>query len=225
MTGRIFRKELMDMLSDWRFFVFAAMLVLLGLIVTVARSADHEQAVQDYSDAEVLHSRKLKAPLYARGLSDVEVEQQVDSTAVKRIWARFREEKRVENAAHELSLVQGAITAVVAHTSPFAAYVVGGTEISGVGVASAFSYLQFDKGQGAAMRQYLQDKWKAAAKADPETSRSTILDTRDRPKGVYRGDPFAYRMAGDLLPFLSLALANVLFFVLAWRRFLRYDVR
>jgi ABC-type transport system involved in multi-copper enzyme maturation permease subunit len=59
MIWTIARKELLDMLSSWRFVAFAAMLVLLGLIVAVTRSVDHEQALKDYADAESLHSEFL----------------------------------------------------------------------------------------------------------------------------------------------------------------------
>lgn len=167
----------------------------------------------------------LRAPLYARGLSDTQVEEQMDKKAAEKIWAEFWEKRRAENAAFERSILQGLITAVVAHTSPFAAYVIGGTEMAGTGVASMASYLGFTKEQEAALSAHLEKKWQEAVKKNPNAKKSDILDMSDRPRGIYKGDSFVVRMAGALLPLLSLLVFNVLFFVLAWKAFVRYDVR
>ena len=168
----------------------------------------------------------LRAPLRARGLSDAEIEAQMDSTAVRRIWDTFWEKRRDTNRAQERSLIQGAVTAVVEQVSPFAAYTIGGTELTGVGVASMASFLGFTKVHSAAMDQYLKAKWKEEAKKNPGLKKSAVLDTSDRPRAApYAGDPFVYRLAGALIPLLSLGLFNILFFALAWRRFLRYDIR
>jgi hypothetical protein len=135
------------------------------------------------------------------------------------------EKKRAENTSYERSIIQGLITAVVAHTSPFAAYIIGGTELTGTGVASMASYFSFTRGQETILSEYLEKKWQEAVKKNPNAKKSDILDTHDRPRGVYKGDSFVFRMVGTLLPFLSLTLLNLLFFVLALKAFLRYDVR
>jgi hypothetical protein len=168
---------------------------------------------------------RLRAPLRERGLTDLQIEAQIDSAAVKRIWDRFWERKREENQSHERSLLQGAITAVVLQGSPYSAFTLGGCELSGVGIASLASYVGFSKGQGQALDQYLKQKWEAAAKANPDLKRSDRLDTSDRPRGEYGGDRLAYRLAGAAIPLLSLGLFNVVFFALSWRRFLVYDIR
>ena len=67
------------------------------------------------------------------------------------------------------------------------------------------------------------EAWKEASSKTPGLS--PALDLSDRPRAVCKEVPFVFRMLGAALPFLSLSLFNILFFVLAWRRFLRYDVR
>ena len=64
MIGIIFRKELLDLLSSWRFAILAAMLVLLGSVVVVVRSTTHPEALSDYAAAE-----KLRNELLDRGLA------------------------------------------------------------------------------------------------------------------------------------------------------------
>jgi ABC-type transport system involved in multi-copper enzyme maturation permease subunit len=168
---------------------------------------------------------RLRAPLKARGLSNAQVEEELDKKAVERISAEFREKRRTDNTAYNNSLFQGLITAVVDQGSPYAAYVLGGAEIAGVGAASMASFHHFSQGQEAALSSYLDEKWKEAAKKNPDLEMSAILDTHDYPRGVYEGDPLPFRMAGLTVPLLSLGVFNGLFFMLAWRRLLRYDVR
>ena len=85
--------------------------------------------------------------------------------------------------------------------------------------------MKYTKKQGRILTEYLQEKWQKALKENPDASKSTILDLSDRPRSEYKGDPLVFRVAGMVLPLLSLMIFNVLFFMLAWRRFLRYDVR
>lgn len=171
---------------------------------------------------------KLKAPLRARGLAEVDVEQQIDKKAVEKIMSEEREKKKSFNASFDRSIIQGFITAAIAQTSPYASYVIGGTEITGVGFASMASFLFYSQGQETVLNEYTQkkfDAWKQAVKSNPNLPKSPVLDMRDRPKGTYRGDPLVFRMGGAGPSFLFLSLFNILFFVLAWRSFLRYDVR
>lgn len=101
------------------------------------------------------------------------VDARIDSNAVKEIVAEFRGKKRAENAAFERSAIQGAISVVINLTSPFATYLIGGTEITGVGMASGFSFLNYTKRQERVLTEYLQEKWQAAV--------SFLLDTVQRP--------------------------------------------
>lgn len=170
--------------------------------------------------------RKLRAPLYARGLTDAEVDEQVDSVAVRRIWEEFRQKRKYfDNASHERGVIQGLISAGIAQLSPYSAYLLGGAEVAGVGVASMASFLQFEKKQENAMHDYLEEKWRAEVTKNPDLKKSDRLDTSDRPRDVYKGESLIFRLTGMALPLLSLVIFNVLFFMLAWRKFMRYDVR
>ncbi|MFA6109006.1 MAG: ABC transporter permease subunit [Candidatus Latescibacterota bacterium] len=168
----------------------------------------------------------LRAPLHARGLSDVEVEQQLDSVAVRRIWEEYHEERNLyENGAHERAGVQVLIGAALDQVSPYSAYLLGGAEVTGVGLAALASHLNFGKKQEMALSEFLEEKWRAEAKRNPRLREGDVLDTRDRPRLVYEGDPLVYRLAGLAIPLLTLVAFNGVFFMLAWRRFMRYDVR
>ena len=169
---------------------------------------------------------KLRAPLRAQKLSDAEMDARIDTNAVRRIWDEFSQKKRkVENPAFEKSMVQGGINLIMQQASPFAAYLIGGTEITGVGVVSAMNFTKFAQKQERFLTEYIQEKWREALKKNPDASKSTPLDLSGRPRSAFKGDPLLFRMAGMALPLLFLLIFNVLFFMLAWRKFLRYDVR
>ncbi|MEW6754744.1 MAG: ABC transporter permease [Candidatus Latescibacterota bacterium] len=170
--------------------------------------------------------RALRAPLYARGLSDLEVERQLDTTAVRAVMDEYRQSRGYyEKASHERAMVQGLLCAGLAQASPYSAYVLGGAEVSGVGVAAMASFHRFAQQQEVAMHAFLEERWRAEALRNPQLRAGDLLATHDRPRAVYRGDPLAYRLAGLTVPLLSLVAFNAVFFMFAWRRFMRYDVR
>ena len=166
---------------------------------------------------------KLKASLRDRGLSEAEAKAAFEEAEPALLEKFHREVLPYERAAVVGPGIQGLITAIGVQISPFAAYVTGAAEIAGVGVASGMHFVVFADRQEKIQRRYFKEKRQAFEKQHP--GEKVRIDPRNRPRAVYRGDPFEIRLLGMAIPLLSLLLFNVLFFVLAWRKFLRYDVR
>ena len=75
------------------------------------------------------------------------------------------------------------------------------------------------------INNYLQIKEEQAREKDPTFRNNSFLDVNDRPRFVFKQESLLNRF-GAGLPYLGLLLFfNVLFFVMAFVRFLRYDVR
>jgi len=109
--------------------------------------------------------------------------------------------------------------------SPFADFIYLATDITGTGLRaqSHFSrivgeYLRINQG-------YLQRKVQEARERDPTFYSDSFLDISDRPRFRFGEEPLKDRLIA-ILPYWGILLFfNVLFFLIAFVGFLKYDVR
>jgi len=72
---------------------------------------------------------------------------------------------------------------------------------------------------------YVEKKFQDLQKKDPTATYYSFLDISDRPRFVFKEETLRGKL-GAVLPYWGiLGLFNVLFFVAAFARFMRYDVR
>ncbi len=121
--------------------------------------------------------------------------------------------------------IQTFIAKHIACLSPYANYVYLATDLTGTGLRSLHYLSQVASEYYATMRPYLQTKEEEARKKDPTFGNNSFLDVSDRPRFVYKEEPLKNRFGIGLPYWGFLLFFNVLFFVVAFVRFLRYDVR
>ena len=169
--------------------------------------------------------RKVKAPYYRGGYSDREVERLAADEVKKIMEAFWKKKKKVENAYYEGSAIQMAITAGISMASPFSCLIMAGEELASVGILDHGYFFKEVKEYQGILNQYIEEKWNQATKKDRNFSYGSRLDIRDRPRFTFKEETFVLRLAAAAVPLLLLVIFNVLFFLLAFRAFLRYDVR
>lgn len=168
----------------------------------------------------------LRAPFRAQGLKEEEIVARTKPEEEK-ITAAYQEEKKaLENATLEKSAIHEAITGVLHALSPFSCYTLAGAELTATG---AMNQLYFTKKAGeyenAFFAEYLPRKEKEARERDPSYTGSMRLDVSDRPKFQFTDEGIGYRLAASATHTVFILIYTALFFLLAWKAFLRYDVR
>ena len=73
--------------------------------------------------------------------------------------------------------------------------------------------------------EFVKKKVGEAKEADPTFDSNTFLDISDRPRFSYKEEPLQKRLRLGLTYWGILLAFNVLFFVGAFVKFIRYDVR
>jgi ABC-type transport system involved in multi-copper enzyme maturation permease subunit len=121
--------------------------------------------------------------------------------------------------------IQTFIAKHIACLSPYANYVYLATDLTGTGLRSLSYFSSIASEYYATMSSYLQSKEEQARQKDPTYGSNSFLNVSDRPRFVYREEPLSNRFGAGQPYWGFLLFFNVLFFVLAFVRFLRYDVR
>jgi len=109
--------------------------------------------------------------------------------------------------------------------SPCANFIYVATDLTGTGLRS-FDYFNWLDGEyGKMFWPYLQRKVQDAMKKDPTFESNSFLDISDRPRFVFKEEALRDKLNAVLPYWGILVLFNVVFFVMAFVGFLRYDVR
>jgi ABC-type transport system involved in multi-copper enzyme maturation permease subunit len=109
--------------------------------------------------------------------------------------------------------------------SPCANFIYVATDLTGTGLRS-FAYFDWLDGEyGKMFWPYLQRKVQDAMEEDPTFEANSFLDVSDRPRFVFKEEQLRDKLNAVLPYWGILVLFNVVFFVMAFVGFLRYDVR
>ena len=132
---------------------------------------------------------------------------------------KIREELNIKSAR------QNKIAKNLACLSPYANFVYIATDLSGTGLHSIEYFSRFSGQYYKTLREYLGEKAKEAMQKDPTFNSNTFLNISDRPRFSFKEEPLKNRII-VILPYLGVLLFfNVLFFSIAFVKFLKYDVR
>ena len=123
---------------------------------------------------------------------------------------------------------QNTIAKYLSCISPYADFVYTATDLTGTGLRSmGFSghFTENTQQYLNTFREYLIKKTMAEQKKNPMFDSETFLDVHDRPRYSFTEEPLKTRLFA-VLPYTGALIGfNILFFLTASLRFLRYDVR
>lgn len=109
--------------------------------------------------------------------------------------------------------------------SPYANFIYIATDISGTGLRNLEYFDKIVREYSNAFYKYLDIKSKEELKKDPTFNVNTFLNVSDRPRFVFKEEPLNNKLK-DVLPYFGLLIFfNILFFILTFMKFIRYDVR
>jgi len=161
---------------------------------------------------------------------DFKAMYEVYTSEVRNAWGeanRIQSEKanKIRNELNNKSGIQTFIAKHIACLSPYSNFIYLATDLTGTGLHSLSYFSRIASEYYRTMNSYLQIKKEQAGEKDPTFGSNSFLDVSDRPRFSFREEPLISRL-GVGLPYWGLLLFfNVLFFVMAFVRFLRYDVR
>jgi len=126
---------------------------------------------------------------------------------------------------HRKAALQTNLAKNLACISPFANFVYIARELTGTGLRSPDYFEQVKDEYDDQLHSYLDKKIQEAKEKNPELDEESFLDVSDRPRLVFKEEPFKDKL-GAVLPYWGiLVLFNVVFFAAAFAGFMRYDVR
>ena len=144
---------------------------------------------------------------------------------------------RMEDAKREAALaledvrrkaaLQTKLAKSLACISPYANFVCVARDLTGTGLRALGYFAQVKKEYDTQLASYRvkKEKERDAREDNRELEKTSSLDLSDRPRFVFKEEPLKDKL-GAVLPYWGiLVLFNVLFFVAAFARFMRYDVR
>ncbi len=109
--------------------------------------------------------------------------------------------------------------------SPLANFVYVARGLTGTGLRSLEYFEQVKDEYGRRFWRHVSKKEEEAGKNDPTYTDNSFLDLGDYPRFVFKEESLKAKL-GAVLPYWGiLGLFNVVFFVTAFARFMRYDVR
>jgi ABC-type transport system involved in multi-copper enzyme maturation permease subunit len=161
---------------------------------------------------------------------DFKVMYEAYTNGVNSAWQeanRIQGEKanQIRRELDNKSSIQTFIAKHIACLSPYSNYVYLATDLTGTGLRSLQYFGRLSSEYYQTIYPYLQNKEEQARQKDPTYGSNSFLDVSDRPRFVYREELLSNRLGVGLPYWGFLLFFNVLFFVMAFVRFLRYDVR
>ena len=169
--------------------------------------------------------RALRAPYAAKGMSENEITR-ITKAENDKIMAKYSRQKgEMEQMAITKYAAQELITALLHFFSPFSSYALAGAELTATGAWDQLDFTRKASNYEFTFREYLNRKEEEVKRVNPDYTGMTKLDIRDRPRFQYKEEAISYRFMASAVHTVFILIYVVLFFVLAWKAFLRYDVR
>ncbi len=194
-------------------------------------------------EAERLRDVLAKYPILSEKLSEGDkkrlVEQDPAARAAfearrKAVSAAWDEANRTQgekitaltNAAAQKEKAQTSLSRTISMISPLAVFSYLATDLSSTGIKNAAYFEQLRGVWDRAFGEYERKKLAALQAKDPATDWwNTAVDMSDRPQFEFREERLGARVQAALPGFVLLLGYGLVFFVLAYVSFLRYDVR
>jgi ABC-type transport system involved in multi-copper enzyme maturation permease subunit len=150
----------------------------------------------------------------------VEVEKaRAEMIRIRHEGGKFREDLQ-EKAAFQTNLAKN-----LACISPLANFIYVARDLTGTGMRS-LEYFKLAKNEYSnKFSSYVEKKFQDLQKKDPTATYYSFLDISDRPRFVFKEEPLKDKLAAVLPYWGVLGLFNVVFFVMGFAKFMRYDVR
>jgi hypothetical protein len=141
---------------------------------------------------------------------------------------RIQSEKMdtVRNAAAKKEQAQTALARTISMISPLAVFTYLATDLTSTGMKNAEYFGRVRGVWDRAFGDYSRKKIAELQAKDPTTDWwNTAVDMSDRPRFEYKEEGLGARVVAALPEFVLLIVGGLIFFVLAYVSFLRYDVR
>jgi len=194
-------------------------------------------------EAEKMRDAVARYPILAERISESDQKRLIErdpaareayEAATKARQAAWDEANRVQgekiravrNAAAKKEQAQTALARTISLASPLAVFTYLATDLTSTGMKNAAYFERVSGVWDRAFWDYARKKIADLQAKDPATDWwNTAVDMSDRPRFEYREEGLGARVQAALPEFLLLLGYGLVFFVLAYVSFLKYDVR
>ena len=168
---------------------------------------------------------KIKAPYQDKGYTEMEINDLTKEEVNNAIQPLYEQRHKANKDFENKMVAQALVATATAMLSPYASFTLAGNELAATGISNQIHFNNQRQQYEELMRDYIKQRQQKEYARDKTVNDGTQLDLSGRPKFEYKDVPFRLRIIAAAVPTLFLVIFNILFFVLAFRGFLRYDVR
>jgi len=168
---------------------------------------------------------KIKAPYQDKGYTEMEINDLTKEEVNNAIQPLYEQRHKANKDFENKMIAQALVATATAMLSPYASFTLAGNELAATGISNQIHFNNQRQQYEELMRDYIKQRQQEEYARDKTVNDGTQLDLSGRPKFEYKDVPFRLRIIAAAVPTLFLVIFNILFFVLAFRGFLRYDVR
>jgi ABC-type transport system involved in multi-copper enzyme maturation permease subunit len=133
--------------------------------------------------------------------------------------------EKIRKELDSKSAKQNIIAKNLACISPYSNFMYIATDLTGTGLHGLDYFERFSGQYYITFHEYLSKKTREASQKNPTFDSNSFIDISDRPRFSFKEEPLNYKLK-TVLPYLGILIFfNFLFFILAFIKFMKYDVR
>ena len=178
-------------------------------------SSTHEKAAEQRAETD---------PEFKAMMDAFRMEYKIAMKELRRIYEELGYFKLTKDMRTK-SIRQTKLAKNLACISPFANFVYIARDLTGTGLRSLDYFEQIKDEYEEQFQSYATEKISDARKKNPAIDEESLLDVRDRPRFAFKEEALKGKL-NEVLPYWGILVSfNVVFFIAAFARFMRYDVR
>ena len=168
---------------------------------------------------------EVRAQYYSKGLTEAEVETNSKTEVDKIIVEYENKSEELKQAAVKSSALYELVTAAIHFLSPYSCYIISSSELTASGATNQINFINDAQRYLNNLSSFIQKKIIDNKTENKTYLNNQIIDIAGRPQFNYSEIGFNYRVLAASIHSLFIFIFTILFFVLSWKNFLKYDVR
>lgn len=174
---------------------------------------------------EINSLNKIREPFIKKGFTPSDVEKITKPETEKIISDYENKADQLKQSAMRGSAIYEAITALLQFLSPYSSYVIAGSELTATGAANQINFANEEDLYVKELQKYINKKADIVKLGNKDFNDTTYIDIRNRPRFRYTALSISARLLSATTHTVFIFIYVILFFLLAWKAFLKYDVR
>lgn len=169
--------------------------------------------------------KELRLKYLDRGFNLDEIENMLKPEIDNIIRAYETKSEELKQKVVQSSAIYEMVTAAIHFLSPYSCYIISSSELTASGATNQINYVENAQRYINNLSAFIEEKISKTNDGQLSKSNDQVIDIKGRPKFYYKEIGFNYRLLAASVHCLFILIFTILFFVLSWKNFLKYDVR